>query len=595
MSLGSRLSRVPSFHSDEENWKHVPRLVIVLESTEDEFESGKMLPPNVKVRFRNLGLASAVRLWPKERLSLEQIRILEKSSSGFLWVENGTDVSTQTSCDSVPSPVTKRIKVEIDPRKGFYETVTQLKTTDVKKPTGSSQSRLMQMIKNVVTQLESLKSQLGGFSRFTIFNNVNQLAAALLGVAEATVIRFKQKMDVDNREKRLQTRKQRNLTALELLDDSDRKIISDHIEKCYVEESNFSIHSLHADLQNLYEYPYSPSTLYRQLKAMRYSYKLKTYNPFLTIRADIVAWRARYLRLMEELREQGAFICYYDETWCYHGMTKARGWNRTDTCAYLIANLGDLKKPRTGFTAASDKGQRAIVLAVVTEKEVLPGSVDVVVPKRAKSQILVDYHEYMSSEMFIEYMEKVLPKIKAAAPAGREPVLVIDNASIHGKLVSKIPTKDSVKADLLAFLEEYNVSTAVGATNEQLWEEAKALMETRGGRDAMKRFYIDEYAASLGVRIVRLPPYHCQFSPIELIWNQLKSHLRLAGKTTDKLEVVAERARSWLCNTDEAQIAWTYDHVLEIEQGIKLVMDDDDMRSGSRTVMLRTFDFLSPY
>ena len=140
----------------------------------------------------------------------------------------------------------------------------------------------------------------------------------------------------------------------------------------------------------------------------------------------------------------------------------------------------------------------------------------------------------------------------------------------------QLPTKSSNKSELLAFLEKYQVATAAGATNKELWEEVQIVMEARGGRDALKRYLTDEFAATLGVLIVRLPPYHCQFSPIELVWNQLKSHLRTAGKTSDKLEVVAERAKTWLRNTNEAQMAWTYEHVLDIEEGIKLVMDEDD-------------------
>ncbi|KAF1755853.1 hypothetical protein GCK72_012304 [Caenorhabditis remanei] len=531
-----------------------------------------MLPPFIKIKFSNLGPLSCSKLWPKERLSMEQIRLVETSPSAFLMIDNGTDISTQTDFCSINTST----QTETDPFKSFYEIMTQMKTVDVKNPSGNSQARLIQMIKNILIQVNNFKSQLGAFARLTVFRNVNKLVAALLGVAESTVIRYNKKTVADVKEKRVETRKMRNAKALELLSDDEKRLISEHIEKCYIEDSNFSVHSLHSDLQNLYDYPYSPSTLYRQLKAMRFSYKIKTYNPFSTVREEIVEWRARYLQTMEELRAQGAYICYYDETWLYHGMTKTRGWNRTDTSPYLIANLGDLSKPRPGFTASSDKGQRAIVLAVTTESEILPGSIDVVIPNRPKAEVLVDYHQYMSSDLYTQYMEKVLPLIVKATPAGRQAVLVIDNASIHNTLVETLPTKSSNKSELLAFLEKYQVDTAAGATNKELWEEVQIVMEARGGRDALKRYLTDEYAATLGVLIVRLPPYHCQFSPIELVWNQLKSHLRTAGKTSDKLEVVAERAKTWLRNTNEAQMAWTYEHVLDIEEGIKLVMDEDD-------------------
>lgn len=39
---------------------------------------------------------------------------------------------------------------------------------------------------------------------------------------------------------------------------------------------------------------------------------------------------------------------------------------------------------------------------------------------------------------------------------------------------------------------------------------------------------IDEIALQMGHEVVRLPPYHCQYNPIELIWAQVK------GKVAEK-------------------------------------------------------------
>ncbi|CAO4372560.1 unnamed protein product [Caenorhabditis nigoni] len=433
------------------------------------------------------------------------------------------------------------------------------------------------MVGNLFDQLAHLKAQMGTFARNTIFGNVGKLTAALLGVAESTITRTRQKL-FDTREEakaKSVTRKSRNAAALALLSDEEKQIILDHISRCHQEESNFTISSLHEDLQNLFDYPYSPSTLYRQLKALRFSYKIKSHNPLSSVREDIIRWRAKYLHLIDELRMSGAFICYYDETWLYHGMTTIRGWNRTDTNPYLIAHLGDLRNPRPGFAAASDKGQRAIVLAVTTESEILPGSIDVVITKRPDSEIVVDYHQYMNAEMYKEYMAKVLPLIAAAAPVGRKAVLVIDNAAVHNSVVEKIPTKSSTKKDLLDFLGKNGVAINVVANKDELLEEVNNFIETRGGRKAFQRYVVDELAMSLGVQIVRLPPYHCQFSPIELIWNQLKTHLRSIGKSTDRLETVRERAIQFLKNKSESDIAWTYEHVIEIENGIKLLLEED--------------------
>lgn len=36
---------------------------------------------------------------------------------------------------------------------------------------------------------------------------------------------------------------------------------------------------------------------------------------------------------------------------------------------------------------------------------------------------------------------------------------------------------------------------------------------------------VDKIALDHGHRVVRLPPYHCQYNPIELIWVQVKGYV----------------------------------------------------------------------
>lgn len=41
-------------------------------------------------------------------------------------------------------------------------------------------------------------------------------------------------------------------------------------------------------------------------------------------------------------------------------------------------------------------------------------------------------------------------------------------------------------------------------------------------KEAKIRYEIDELAQANGHQILRLPPYHCQYNAIELIWAQIK-------------------------------------------------------------------------
>jgi transposase len=40
-----------------------------------------------------------------------------------------------------------------------------------------------------------------------------------------------------------------------------------------------------------------------------------------------------------------------------------------------------------------------------------------------------------------------------------------------------------------------------------------------------KKYKLDAVALKMGHEVVRLPPYHCQYNPIELIWAQVKGEV----------------------------------------------------------------------
>ena len=41
---------------------------------------------------------------------------------------------------------------------------------------------------------------------------------------------------------------------------------------------------------------------------------------------------------------------------------------------------------------------------------------------------------------------------------------------------------------------------------------------------SVARYLADEEASALGHIVLRLPPYHCQYNPIELVWGIMKRH-----------------------------------------------------------------------
>uniref|UniRef100_A0A8R1DH93 Tc1-like transposase DDE domain-containing protein n=1 Tax=Caenorhabditis japonica TaxID=281687 RepID=A0A8R1DH93_CAEJA len=363
--------------------------------------------------------------------------------------------------------------------------------------------------------------------------------------------------------------------ALALLSPEEKTAIIDHIQEHYATEESFTISSLLSELQEKYGFRFGRTTLFWCLKALRYTHRVNTYNPFATTRTDIIRMRRWYSREMSELRERGAHVSYFDETWLFHGMTRKEGWNREQSSAYEIAKLGNLDAPVPGFPAASDKGQRATVLGVLTETGMLPGSIKVHVSKRNPKLEPSDPHETMNSRWYGDYMAGVLPELAAWVPANRENILVIDNASYHNEVVERIPTKSSKKEELVEWMEKMGVSLDSKRLKEELWEEVEIFISSRGGRRKLQRYKVDEFASTLGVRIIRLPPYHCCLNPIEFIWGQLKDYLRKHGKRSDKVELVKTRAVHFLRNVLElGTIARTYEHVIDKEFDIWNIMNE---------------------
>jgi hypothetical protein len=54
-----------------------------------------------------------------------------------------------------------------------------------------------------------------------------------------------------------------------------------------------------------------------------------------------------------------------------------------------------------------------------------------------------------------------------------------------------------------------------------------------------KNYKLDELTHQMGHEVVRLPPYHCQYNPIELIWAQFKGRVAEKNSTFKIADVEA--------------------------------------------------------
>lgn len=84
-----------------------------------------------------------------------------------------------------------------------------------------------------------------------------------------------------------------------------------------------------------------------------------------------------------------------------------------------------------------------------------------------------------------------------------------------------------------AWLGSHNIPN----TNDMVRKELYTIVKIHKGR--FQKYRVDTMAEEHGHRVLRLPPYHCQLNPIELIWAQVK---RQVARTNDQFKLPAVEA-----------------------------------------------------
>ncbi|XP_040063080.1 uncharacterized protein LOC120837639 [Ixodes scapularis] len=204
----------------------------------------------------------------------------------------------------------------------------------------------------------------------------------------------------------------------------------------------------------------------------------------------------------------------------------------------------------TGLKQPSGKGQRLIVTHIGSEDEFVPGCLDVFRGKKTG-----DYHEEMDGPRFEKWFDDVLQKL----PTGS--VIVMDNAPYHSRRLEAVPTTSSRKELIQGWLTSKGTAWDSKMLKRQLLEIVSSV------KPQYVKYRVDTAAERAGCTVVRLPPYHCEFDPIELIWAQIKN--RVAARNTmfkigdvERLLKEAEQvtASNW-CNAVR--------QVVEVEESFK--------------------------
>lgn len=249
-------------------------------------------------------------------------------------------------------------------------------------------------------------------------------------------------------------------------------------------------------LQEEIDFKGSRETLRKILRKIGFRYKKTQSNRKVLIeRNDISAWRATYLQKIKknELGEQKPIV-YLDETYIHSSHTVGRTWQSDDM---------------DGVLNPVSKGSRWIIVHAGGEKGFVPNAL-LTFKSNTKSG---DYHHEMNNANFKKWViEKLLPNLH------EDTIIVMDNAPYHSICINKCPNLNTKKGDMQKWLTENNIEYNEGFTKPQLYELIKR-------HKPAPEYEIDNLLKNHGHTILRLPPYHCDLNPIEMIWSSMKRHV----------------------------------------------------------------------
>lgn len=160
--------------------------------------------------------------------------------------------------------------------------------------------------------------------------------------------------------------------------------------------------------------------------------------------------------------------------------------------------------------------------------------------------------------MFNYRFENILNKIEEGS------VVVLDNAPYHSRQVERIPNMSWRKADIQEWLQQKQI--------EFEENEIKAQLLQKNNKNRYTAKVVDEMAANKNIILLRLPPYHCELNPIELIWAQVKSYVGRRNKTF-KMAEIKQLLKESLSKIDASSWCKAIDHVIK-EEDKMMTLDD---------------------
>ncbi|XP_026738814.1 uncharacterized protein LOC113501772 isoform X2 [Trichoplusia ni] len=251
---------------------------------------------------------------------------------------------------------------------------------------------------------------------------------------------------------------------------------------------------------------------------------------------NIAAKREVYLEkiienrnLPDDLRKD---IIYLDESYVHTSYKLKKCWQSIDI---------------HGIKENVSKGKRYIIIHAGSENGFVPNALLIFSGKNKNE----DYHSEMNKNNFTKWVtEKLIPNVPKPS------IIVMDNAPYHSVVRNKAPTSASKVSEIKLWLSENNIPFSDTTRKPNL------LMLVKQHKPE-PIYEIDDLLNRHGHTVVRLPPYHCDLNPIELVWGIAKQKIASHNVGSVDIKAVAEQAFQSISTNDWRN---SCQHVMKIER-----------------------------
>lgn len=348
------------------------------------------------------------------------------------------------------------------------------------------------------------------------------------------------------------------------IDDFNKEVIRRTIYNFHLTQKEFpTLKVLHAKLKEDIDYQAGISTLRKQIKCLGFKWKKTEDNRrILMERHNIRLQRINFLTKIAEFRSQGRPIVYTDETYIQTSHTSSKAWTDGTTSG--------LKQPVS-------KGNRLIIVHAGGKDGFVPNALLMF----KANQKTGDYHNQMNFENYEKWLRcKLIPNLEPNS------VLVIDNASYHSNVSSPAPTSSSRKQVMIDWLLEHNIIHSPSMLKPALYE---LILQNK---ERFKQYKVDNILKEYGHSVLRLPPYHPTFNPIENIWSIVKGYVAkrnislnmqsIMALTKERMETITKEEWQNVCRhveVEENQYRCRDPHIDSLTENFNFVINTYDETS----------------